>query len=176
MPGSRRQTWHSLGSFAFVTAEVSTRGYTTAFLLCPHPLQPKVEFPDGIFGTTWGFTGLFFPEEAADPASTGPQTHRRTAKPRRSPQIKFPRLGFLSYLFIQKKIYFPPSAGRWLDRQLCHWDMAQELWLARDSSTGCKSSEDAADSLRSWPWLPQPGRDKGLDTDDNEDGLSHSQS
>lgn len=28
-------------SFAFVIAEVSTRGYTTAFLLCPHPLQPK---------------------------------------------------------------------------------------------------------------------------------------
>lgn len=75
-------------------------GYTTAFLLSPHPLLLKAEFPDGTFGTRWGFTGLFLPEEAAGPASAGPQTHRRIAKPRRSPQIKFPRLGSLSYLFM----------------------------------------------------------------------------
>lgn len=52
MPNPRRQIWPPLGAFAFVTAEVSTRGYTTAFLLRPHPLQPKAESPDGIFGTT----------------------------------------------------------------------------------------------------------------------------
>lgn len=74
--------------------------YTTALSLRSHLPQPKEDSPDGTFGTTRGFTGLFLPEGAADPASAGPQTHRRVAKPRRSPQITFPGLGSLSYLFI----------------------------------------------------------------------------
>lgn len=45
MPGPRRQTWPPLGAFAFVTAEVSTRGYTTAFLLRPHPPAAKSGIP-----------------------------------------------------------------------------------------------------------------------------------
>jgi hypothetical protein len=44
----------------------STRPYTTAFLLSPHLLQPKVESPDGLVGSTWGFIGLFLPEAATD--------------------------------------------------------------------------------------------------------------
>lgn len=59
---------------------------------CPPP-QQKAESLDGTFGTMWGFTGLSLPESAADPADAGPQTHRRIAKPKRSPQIKFLALG-----------------------------------------------------------------------------------
>lgn len=62
-----------------------------------HPLQPKVESPDGPFGSNQGFIGLFLPKEAVDPASTGPQTHRRIAKPKAFTQVKFPCFGFLSY-------------------------------------------------------------------------------
>lgn len=105
-----------------------------------------MESPDGIFGTTWGFTGLFLPEEAADPASTGPQIHRRIAKLRRSPRIKFPTPGVFELLVYTEEYLFPTLsrevAGH---RQLCHWGMTQEVWLARDSSTSHRSSEDTAD-------------------------------
>lgn len=148
-----------------MTAEVSTGGYTTAFLLCPHPLQLKVESPDGIFGTTWGFTGLFLPEEAADPASTGPQTHRRIAKLRRSPQIKFPCLGSLSYLFIQKKIYFPPSAGRWLDTDNCVIGTQQRNHGLQVSLPPVASPQRIQqNSPRSWLSHPVQSRDRSLHT------------
>lgn len=63
------QLWSALGLTQLCSCSV------------PHPLQPKVESPDGPFGSNQGFIDLFLPEEAADPASTGPQTLRRIAKP-----------------------------------------------------------------------------------------------
>lgn len=80
----------SLAASAFVTAAVSTSPHTS---LLAQPLQPKVESPDGPFGSIQGFTGLFLPEEVADPASTGPQTHRRIAKPKAFTQVESPALG-----------------------------------------------------------------------------------
>lgn len=82
---------------SFVQAVNSNR------FLSPHPQQPKAEFPDGTFGTIRGFTGLLLPEEAVDPASTGTQTHRRIAKLRRSPQIKFPALGLCATCLYRKR-------------------------------------------------------------------------
>lgn len=39
-------------------------------------------------------------------------------------------------------------------RQLCHWGMAWEVWLQRESSICCKSSEDVADF--SWKLAQAP--------------------
>lgn len=77
------------------------------FLLSPHPLQPKVESPDGSFGSTWGLTGPFLPEEAVDPASSGPQTHKRIAKPEAFTPDQIPLSWVFELLVYTEENLFP---------------------------------------------------------------------
>lgn len=143
-------------------AEVST-GLHNHFLLCPHPLQPKVESPDGIFGTTWGFTGLFLPEEAADPASTGPQTHRRIATPRRSPRSNSPPWVF------ELLIYAVENLFRTLSREVAGQTTVPLGHNLGSMALGglCRqpqSPEGAADFSQELAQMSWPGQGQSLDT------------
>lgn len=93
----------SLALSAFVTAAVSTCPYKTVFLLSSPQL--KEVSPDGLFGSTQGFTGLFLPGEAADPASTGPQTHRRIAKPKAFTQVESLPWVFELLVYVEENLF-----------------------------------------------------------------------